>query len=93
MPTEPSPSLLFKDASMAERFLGLRAWAEQRFGKPADQVTIADVEQQMPHRTDLQDPPFTDSLGGRVRFHLESWPSQDEAQDLARRAERFHKTV
>jgi hypothetical protein len=67
----------------------MRQWAERTFGKSPDDVTIADVEQTLPRREDLQDPPFTDSRGGRVRFNLHAWPSPEKAKALEEAAERF----
>jgi hypothetical protein len=70
-------------------FLGMRAWAEARFGKPADRITISDVERVLPRRDDLAEPPLEDSRGGRVRFRLRPWPTEAEADDLRRRAKHF----
>jgi hypothetical protein len=72
-----------------KRRLGMRDWVENRFGKSADEVTISDVERELPRRDDLPDAPFDDRLGGRVRFRLRSWPSDEEAADLKARAEHF----
>lgn len=66
----------------------LQAWAEARFGKPADEITTADIEQQAP-REDRPDPPFEGMLGGRVRYRLRPWPTKDEATELRERAKHF----
>jgi hypothetical protein len=71
------------------RFLGMRAWAQERFGKSPDAITLTDIERILPRRDDLQEPPFEDRLGGRVRYRLRPWPSDDEAADLRRRAQHF----
>ena len=77
---------------MYERpFMGMRAWAEARVGKTADRITIADVERTIPRRSDLPEPPFEDSLGGRVRFALRVWPSDEEATKLRLRAQHFRE--
>lgn len=72
-------------------FLGMRAWAEARFHKPADAITIADVEAVLPRRDDLPDPnpPLEDPLGGRVRYRLKPWPTAQEEKDLVRHARHF----
>lgn len=75
------------------RFLGMRAWAELKFKKAAEDVTIADVEKVLPRRDDLREAPFEDRLGGRVRFRLRPWPTEDRAAELARRAEHFRRTT
>jgi hypothetical protein len=74
-------------------FLGMRAWAEARFNKPADEITIADIERELPQRRDLPDPEpsIEDPLGGRMRHGLRPWPSPEEADDLTRRARRFEE--
>jgi|GEM_PF-6401886 len=74
-------------------FLGMREWAEARFNKPADQVTIADVERELPQRRDLPDPEpsLEDPLGGRVRHGLRPWPSPAEAEDLICHARHFEE--
>lgn len=74
-------------------FLGMREWAEARFGKPADEITIADVERELPQRRDLPDPEpsIEDPLGGRVRHGLRPWPSEVEADNLIRRARHFEE--
>jgi hypothetical protein len=73
----------------SRRYLGMRAWAEARFGKPASEITISDIEASLPRRTDLAEPPTRDRLGGRVRFRLRSWPTNEEADDLRKRAKHF----
>lgn len=72
-------------------FLGMRAWAEARFQKPADEVTIADVEAVLPRNDGLPDPEpsFEDPKGGRVRYQLKPWPSPEDEQDLVQHAQHF----
>jgi hypothetical protein len=85
-----SGPLRMRSARMSERpFLGMRVWAETRFGKPAERITTSDVERVLPRRDDLPEPPFEDPLGGRVRFRLKRWPTVEEAQELGRRAQHF----
>ena len=71
----------------------MKIWAEARFGKAADRITIADVERELPRRDDLPEPPFEDRLGGRIRFRLRPWPTDDEAEELRHRAQHFIDTT
>lgn len=86
-PTLPEDDM----ASEGRPFLGMRAWAEARFHKPADEVTIADVEAVLPRNDELPDPEpsFEDPKGGRVRYQLKPWPSPEDEQDLVHHAEHF----
>jgi hypothetical protein len=62
-------------------------WLEERVGKPAEDITLADL-MKVPRRTDLRYEDVRSPLGGKIAPHLRHL-SPEEAADLLERGDRF----
>jgi hypothetical protein len=71
----------------SERTRPIDAWIEDRTGKPASRVTIADILA-VPRRRGLKWGPVRSSLGGRLDSHLKHL-DDEEAAELMERGDRF----
>jgi hypothetical protein len=86
-PADEAHLKLHDDSLTANRSTPLDEWMEARVGKPADEVTISDL-QNLPRIKGLRYGSLESKLGGRLESHLLHLEEQ-EAAELAERGDRF----